>query len=265
MNKLHLVNIRINMVKKDAKSLNIRTAIIACVLIVAVTLSLILACLAISGGSKETSGIMNYVVVIDAGHGGIDGGAVGVNTGNLESELNLLVANELKKDLESFGVKVVMTRKDNRGLYESEGSGFKREDMVRRAKIIAEAKPSLVVSIHMNKFPLRYRRGAQVYFQKGSSDSQALANVLQSSLNADINLVHSKREYSALGGDFYVCKTSPCPAVIVECGFLSNAEDDALLDTPSYRSALAHSIYSGIAEYIALMTFNQVADSSIKS
>lgn len=104
-------------------------------------------------------------VVIDAGHGGVDGGAVGINTGVKESDLNLKLARELQSQFHAAGFAVVMTRRDENGLYGNLSEGYKRRDMQRRREIILEANPVLVLSIHLNKYSQEYRRGAQVFFE----------------------------------------------------------------------------------------------------
>ena len=195
----------------------------------------------------------DFRIVIDAGHGGIDGGAVGTG-GVKESDLNLLVAYDVKECFENAGFKVVMTRRDENGLYGIATDGFKRRDMNKRKEIINEASPVAVVSIHMNKSPVKSRRGAQVCCQEGDSDSLTLANVIQSNLNEYLNTTYTGRGYDIIEGDYYICDCSPYPSVIVECGFLSNAEDERLLETSEYRRKLAYLIYCGVAEYVAIYT-----------
>lgn len=190
-------------------------------------------------------------VVIDAGHGGIDGGAMGAS-GVKESYLNLLVAYDVKDCFENAGFNVVMTRKDENGLYGLATDGFKRRDMNKRKEIINSARPNVVVSIHMNKTSVKSRRGAQVCCQNGDDDSLTLANIVQHNLNEYINTMYSGRGYEVIGGNYYICDCSPYPSIIVECGFLSNYEDERLLCTKEYRQKTAYFIYSGVAEYIAI-------------
>lgn len=200
----------------------------------------------------------SLTIVIDAGHGGIDGGAIGVVTGNKESDLNLDIALLLGEKLKNAGINVVYTRTDGNGLYGSLESGFKRRDMLARKKIVQNASPDMVVSIHMNKFGLSSRRGAQVYFQKSDEVSGKLANCVQDNLNTFINIPQQNRTFAPMQGDFWMCKIV-APAVIVECGFLSNKEDDVLLDTLQYRKNVAYYIFNGIMSYFALnssFTFN---------
>ena len=191
-------------------------------------------------------------IVIDAGHGGIDGGAIGTTTKVKESDLNLSVAYELKECFENAGFTVVMTRENENGLYGTATDGFKRRDMNKRKQIINGARPLAVVSIHMNKTSLSSRRGAQVCCQKGEDGSLTLANFIQHNLNEYVNTIYSGRGYDLIEGDYYICRCNPYPSVIVECGFLSNKEDERLLKTAEYRQKLAYLIYCGVAEYVAI-------------
>ena len=186
----------------------------------------------------------SYTVVIDAGHGGIDGGVTGVNTGVKESDLNLSIANILKDKFISAGFKVVMTRTTSAGLYGTMSKGFKLRDMKKRKEIINSAKPDLMISVHLNKFSDSSRRGAQVFYKIDNENSKRLADILQEEFNG------TGRKYSALKGDYYVLNESNCPAVICECGFLSNPQDEILLLTESYREKVAETIVRGAVKYL---------------
>ena len=190
---------------------------------------------------------LSFSLVIDAGHGGIDGGAVGVTTGNKESDLNLDVAFLLNNYAKN-NLTVTLTRQSVDGLYGDAGAGFKRRDMQKRKEIIQSVNPDIVVSIHMNKFPSPTRRGAQVYYQKGDDISMGFASVMQEMLNTYINIPKLNRAFSIGTGDFYICKIKK-PTIIIECGFLSSPEDDKLLAQKSYRDKIAYTIYNGIISY----------------
>lgn len=199
-------------------------------------------------GDKNTTILptVNYLVVVDAGHGGIDSGVTGVKSGVCESDLNLAIALKLKGVFERSGIRVVLTRKSSGGLYGSLSVGHKKRDMQARRKIIEECNPTLVISIHQNQYHLSSRRGAQVFFNQDSDNGKLLAGCIQNQLNG---LVAGGRSYSALKGDYYILNISPCPAVIVECGFLSNEQDEALLLSEDYQSLLAEGIYNGVIQY----------------
>ncbi len=213
--------------------------------------------------NEPVSPPLSYSVVIDPGHGGIDSGAIGVKTGNKESELNLDLSFELEKYLSTGGLDTLLTRTTHDGLYGDSSNGFKRRDMQERKRIIEEADPDIVLSIHMNKFPSASRRGAQVYYQKGDEQSKALALVVQEVLNTRINIPELGRGFEPGEGDFYICKIKK-PAIIVECGFLSNPSDDSLLSKKSYRKRLAYTLYSGIVQYLVRETaFTPKSDSPL--
>lgn len=187
--------------------------------------------------------LIDFTVVIDAGHGGIDGGVT--CNGIRESDLNLQYAKTLGKLFENGGFNVVYTRTTDKGLYGLPTKGFKQRDMKSRKKIIDEAKPNLVISIHMNKFSISARSGPQVFYQQGNSQGKLLADSLQSVLNE-----FSDNNHTSIFGDFYVCREVSCPSVIVECGFLSNDNDAKLLQTEDYRNALCSQLFNGVMLYL---------------
>ena len=189
------------------------------------------------------------VVVIDAGHGGMDPGKVGVN-GSLEKEINLAVAKELKALLEQNDVTVVMTRTDDGGLYQESDTNKKRADMQARVRILQEAAPVLAVSIHQNSFTDSGSRGAQVFYYKGAEQGKLAADTIQEAMRREI--ADGNHRVAKANADYYMLKKSPCTLVIVECGFLSNPEEEALLQTKNYQHRLAWAIHLGIMEWIGL-------------
>lgn len=193
----------------------------------------------------------NIKIVLDAGHGGVDGGVSGVNTGVKESEINLAVVKKLEKYLKGAGMSVVLTRSTDAGLYGVATSGLKKKDMAKRKEIISKAKPHLVVSVHMNKYSLSTRRGAQVFYKKGDEASKLLATVIQDCFNS---MEEAVRTCSALTGDYYILNCTDYPSVICECGFLSNPDDEALLISEEYQDAVAYTIFKGIVAYLSKST-----------
>ena len=187
-----------------------------------------------------------FTVVIDAGHGGIDGGVSGITTGVKESELNLDIARKLKAKFDKSGAKTVMTRKTEAGLYGIYSKGFKRRDMQKRKQITLNAKADVFVSIHLNYYSSPLRRGAQVFYKIDEEKSKSLADVVQAELNGG---KECERDYTALAGDYYVLNEADCAAILCECGFLSNAEDEKLLLTDEYRTEIAEKIFNGIEKY----------------
>lgn len=187
----------------------------------------------------------NLTIVIDPGHGGIDGGSTGVNTGITECELNLIYANKLEKLLKSVGIKVVKTRNNLDGLSDKSSQNFKKDDMQKRKEIIKNANAQAVVSIHMNKFSLKSEKGAQVFYQKNDEQGKKLADCIKDEL---VSKIENARELT-LGGDYFICKCANIPSVIVECGFLSNEKEELLLQDGDYQDKMCYSIFCGIMKY----------------
>lgn len=185
-------------------------------------------------------------VVIDAGHGGIDAGVLGKVTGTKESEINLCIAKYLRGYFADAGFNAVMTRNSQGGLYGLSTKGFKMRDMKKRKEIIENNDADMVISVHQNFCPLPSRRGGTVFFDKDSECGKLLAQNIQKSLNEMQECV-SKNE--ALVGDYYMLKCTSNPSVIVECGFLSNNDDEALLITAEYQKSIAYAIFKGAISY----------------
>ena len=185
-----------------------------------------------------------HTIVIDAGHGGRDGGAVGAS-GVDENHLNLEYALSLQKLCQDFGIEVVMTRSDLNGLYSASASNKKRSDMERRKQIVDESRADLVVSIHMNSFPLSSAEGAQVFYAKGAEEGKRLADCVQTEL---CHTLPSAKKTSSVG-DYYMLNYIDRPSVIIECGFLSNPEEEKLLISEEYRNNFCYSVLSGILKY----------------
>ena len=200
--------------------------------------------------SRMASGAQRPVVVLDAGHGGIDAGVTG-KTGVKESDLNLLIVRILQEKFEAAGYETVLTRRSEAGLYGTTAPGHKKRDMAARAAIIQEASPALVLSIHQNYFSDPARRGAQVFYRLDLPSSKALACALQSALNGMEECV---KKTSPVAGDYFILKCSDAPSCIVECGFLSNPEDEQLLLDEGYREKLASAILEGALTYLSAAT-----------
>lgn len=185
-------------------------------------------------------------IVLDAGHGGMDPGKVGVNQ-VLEKDINLAIVTFLQSYLEEAGFRVVMTRDSDAALYTESDSNKKAADMKARIRKIEEQKPIFAVSIHQNSFTQESSFGAQVFYYKTSMQGAELAKELQQTLRehiADGNYREAKANDS-----YYLLKKSPCPMVIVECGFLSNAQEAERLATEEYQKQVAWAICMGIVNY----------------
>ena len=189
----------------------------------------------------------NVTVVIDAGHGGDDPGKIGIN-GALEKDINLQIVQRLKQYLESDGVRVVLTRETEDGLYDSNASNKKVQDMKRRIEKIEQTDPVLTVSIHQNSYPEEYVHGAQVFYYNGSSGGEKLAERIQEQMVRDLD-PENHRQIKP-NDSYYLLKKTKGTIVIVECGFLSNAAEAEKLCDETYQDRVAWSIHKGILRYI---------------
>ncbi|MGN1212573.1 MAG: N-acetylmuramoyl-L-alanine amidase [Christensenellales bacterium] len=194
---------------------------------------------------------LGITVVIDAGHGGIDGGTVGSSTGITESELNLRYAKKLTEYLQNFGITVVNTRETMDGLYDEFNEDYKQNDMQKRSDIINGCDAQLVVSLHMNKYTSPNENGAQVFYKQGDEESQKMANSIKAMLQANFD---NARDL-ALAGDFYILNCTNVTGVLVECGFLSNPTEERNLQTEEYMNKMCYSIYSGIINYLGIANY----------
>lgn len=158
------------------------------------------------------------------------------------------IAKKLKGDLERLGIKVVMTRCDGNGLYKSNVDNYKKSDMEERVKIIENASPDMVISIHCNSYADSTVSGAQVYYHVGDEVGKGFAEAVQSQLKTQL---HNAR--SEIGkGDYYLLKEADTPAIIVECGYLTNLQDEALLQTDDYQNHISYAIMCGVVKYFDL-------------
>lgn len=189
------------------------------------------------------------VVVIDAGHGGIDPGKVGINQA-LEKDINLAVAEKVKRYLELSDVEVIMTREGDQGLYRPEDSNKKVQDMKNRVALIDSSGADLAVSIHQNSYSEEYVKGAQVFYYATSLQGKAMAEVMQRTLAETLDR-ENHREAKA-NDSYYLLKKTQTPIIIAECGFLSNSEEAKLLTEDDYQDRVAWAIHLGILRYISV-------------
>jgi len=186
------------------------------------------------------------VIVLDSGHGGADPGVTGVKTGVKESELNLKMALVLADILSSDGYKVVQTRYGEGSTVD--GAFDKSADMQARKETILRADPVAVVSLHMNRYEDASRRGVQVFYS--TDGSEALAEAMQAHLNATMNVPTLNRGFDPIRGDYFIAQCVGAPSVIIECAFLSNPIDEALITDPTYRLRLAGEIERALKSYL---------------
>ncbi|MEL7597795.1 MAG: N-acetylmuramoyl-L-alanine amidase CwlD [Clostridiaceae bacterium] len=190
------------------------------------------------------------IILLDPGHGGIDGGAVSKN-GTVEKDINLSIGKKLKVNLEKKGYKVIMTREDDIGLYSDKGRirDKKNEDLNNRCKMKKESNCDIFISIHLNMFEQSQYYGAQVWYAK-EGESAELAHILQQNLIKDLNNNNKRKEKCAKGAYKILRCYTDIPSVLVECGFLSNLEEEQKLKTDSYQEKIATSLANSIEEFV---------------
>ena len=215
-------------------------------IIIFILMVVLLCCFAFLPSIITSSPNKTYTIVIDAGHGGVDAGCEGTLEGSNERELNLKYSYTLKSYFENYGLNVIMTRTTTDGLYSAYATNRKKDDMEKRRQIIESSNADIIISIHMNSYPLSSVRGAQAFYNPTNKVSINLANMIQESFIN--NLPFSKKE--ALTGDYYILSCSNIPAVIIECGFLSNKEEELLLLSNDYREKVCYSILCGVIKYL---------------
>ena len=191
----------------------------------------------------------NKVIVIDPGHGGIDGGAKSEN-GVIEKDINLSISLKIKAALESKGYKVIMTRSEDVGLY-TEGKKVREkkiEDLGNRVKIKKDNKCDAFISIHQNMFPQKNCKGAQVW-SANNEPSQKLGRIIQQKFKEEVDQ-NNKREAKVAKKEYKILNDGyEGASVIVECGFLSNPEECELLGKEDYQNKIANTLANAIDEY----------------
>lgn len=201
-----------------------------------------------SDASREiTSNTRTYRgIIIDPGHGGRDGGAVSV-TGTPEKELNLSVSETLEAIMTALGYRVTMTRNTDTELTSDRGGSRKMQDLLGRLEI-SEKNPGVpLVSIHMNKFGKEKYSGLQVYYSGNTAESKELADNVQSAVRRLIQPENTRKTKRATSSIFLLDRIRS-PGILIECGFISNQTEAALLETSGYRRTLCIAIASALAE-----------------
>lgn len=200
--------------------------------------------LRVNSNSKE-----DITILIDPGHGGIDGGAES-QSGITEKNINLKIGLKLKNELQKQKYKVIMTREEDKGLYEDSGKIRKKkiEDLNNRCKIKKDSKCNMFISIHLNMFPEPKYYGAQVWYSK-NPESEKLAKITQEILRCDLDSLNKRQEKPALDSYKVLRTNDSMPSILVECGFLSNPEEAQKLNTDEYQYKIAQSLTKAINEY----------------
>ncbi len=187
-------------------------------------------------------------VIVDAGHGGFDGGAV-AGDGTPEKDINLTIAKNLKGFLELFGFNVIMTRESDISTESDNGKKNKKtSDLYNRLQLMNDNKDAIFVSIHLNKFTSSNVNGAQTFYSPKVNESEMLAKNIHNDIVSMLQ-PQNTREIKKGTKSIYLLNNATCPAVIVECGFLSNGEDLKKLKDKNYQSMMAFCIFCGIMDY----------------
>lgn len=205
----------------------------------------------VPASSNVQTNMNKKVIVLDAGHGGIDGGCVSVN-GVAEKGINLSIVQTLRDSLDILGFDVVCTREDDRSIHDSGVEGIAKQklsDMKNRLDIINRYDDALVVSVHQNQFVDPRFSGAQMFYAKENDDSRRLAECMKKQFVALLQ-PNNERENKPVGKEMYLIHNAKSPALMVECGFLSNPDEAKLLESADYQKKVAFTILTGTQEYL---------------
>lgn len=190
------------------------------------------------------------VIIIDAGHGGFDGGATGIS-GTIEKDLNLDISKYLASFIKLSGLDCIMTRNDDCELIFDGKQSLTRKhsDLLARVDIAQKYKNCCFVSIHQNKFTSSKYKGLQVFYSKNISSSRELAEIIRKNNQSLVDNTN-KREIKVAGKEIFILDKIKSPAVLVECGFLSNAQEEKLLSTEEYKKKIAFMLYCSVIEFV---------------
>ena len=203
--------------------------------------------------SEFTSAAMDLpkTVIIDAGHGGFDGGAV-AEDGTSEKNINLNIALTVGDMLSLNGVRVVYTRTEDTGTEDDSGEDIRNRkisDLNNRLKVMKENPDAVFVSVHLNKFTTAKVSGAQVFYSDNFEESRVIGNLIQTSIKERLQN-DNDRVIKKATADTFLLHKAVVPAVIVECGFLSNQKELELLKNEEYQAKMAFAIFCGINDYL---------------
>jgi N-acetylmuramoyl-L-alanine amidase len=190
-------------------------------------------------------------IVLDAGHGGEDPGCVGVN-GEYEKDINLAIVKNLRDLLLLSGFDVVLTRNEDVSIYSEGVQGIRAQkvsDMENRKTIIENYPDSIFISIHQNQFTQQSSFGAQVFYTQNNAVNSQLADIMQENFRDHLDSSNT-RETKVIDNNLYLFKDTKQPAVLIECGFLSNPSDAERLSNPEYQKKVAMTIFKGLAEFM---------------
>jgi len=191
------------------------------------------------------------VIVIDAGHGGLDSGCVSVN-GAEEKNINLSILLKVQDMCEAFGYTVVVTRDTDISIHDEGVTGTgnqKRSDMDNRLEIFNKYENAVAISIHQNQFTQSQYSGAQMFYSRNNPLNEKFARIMQDEFVTQLQ-PDNTRETKPCGKELFLCYYSNCPTLMIECGFLSNPDEAALLESEEYQSKVAFTIFGGLNKFI---------------
>lgn len=238
--------------KITRKSIKLTISIIGCFVLLAVCARVTENALPTSAGASEKP-----VIVIDAGHGGLDSGAVGIS-GVLEKDVNLSIVLALKDMFEMSGFKVVLTRSEDISIYSPGVEGIRNQklsDMDNRLKIIQNYPDSIFLCVHQNNYTDPQYFGGQMFYNNNNPNNRTLATIMQKRFAA--LRPGNDREIKLSGNELFLLKSNPNPSLMIECGFLSNPEEEQLLSTWEFQQKVAFTIYGGVLEFIDATADNE--------
>ena len=231
--------------KINKKSLKLTLSMIGCFVLLAV-------CARITERALPTAAeaVERPIIVLDPGHGGLDSGAVGGN-GTLEKDVNLSIVRILRDMLELSGFDVVLTRSEDISIYDAGVAGIRNQklsDMDNRLEIVQSYPDSIFLCIHQNNYTDPKYFGGQMFYNNNNPNNRTLAQIMQNKF-AELQ-PGNDREIKLSGDELFLLKSNPNPSLMIECGFLSNPDEEARLSTWEYQQQVAFSIYGGLMEYI---------------
>lgn len=231
--------------KLNKKSIRLTAAMIGCFVLLAVCARVTERALPANVPAAEKP-----VIVLDAGHGGLDSGAVG-KSGLLEKDVNLSIVLKLRDMLELSGFEVVLTRDEDISIYDAGVDGIRNQklsDMDNRLEIVQKYPESIFLCIHQNNYTDPQYFGAQMFYNDNNPDNRTLAQIMQNRFAA--LQTGNDREIKLSGNELFLLKSNPNPSLMIECGFLSNPDEEQKLATDEYRQQVAFTIWGGVLEFI---------------
>lgn len=231
--------------KVNKKSLKLTFALIGCFVILAV-------CARITESALPTAASTSQkpIIVLDAGHGGLDSGAVGM-TGVLEKDINLSIVLALRDLFEMSGFEVVLTRDEDISIYDAGVEGIRNQkmsDMDNRLAIIQKYPDSIFLCIHQNNFTDPQYSGAQMFYNNNNPLNRTLAQIMKNKFTQ--LQPENGREIKLSGNELFLLKSNKNPSLMIECGFLSNPEEEQKLSTWEYQQKVAFTIWGGVMEFL---------------